>query len=405
MTPAQLSSAVLRTVSRAIEAGELVAPAPERVRVAPPPHRDRGDYATGVALQLARNAGQHPRAVAELLRARLARLPGIATVEVAEPGFLNITLDRRAHASALISEILTAADQSAPAVTAPASGAAGASSPYGHGDELRGEVVELTAPAETRALVTAEALSRILRAQGATVIASPAGQGRESNREDAGRSGVADASASTTGSGPEAEERAAERFRVRVTPVVGSFDELSARFGADATRWALLRPAAHDRPRLTEELLVQRESNPFFRVRYAHARACSLLRNAVDLGVCSVPGKTGAGKTVPGETVAGDQRGAATYEHPSATALLGALGEYPDTLRAAARHRAPDRVARQLERIAGAFFRFHDGCDLLPRGERKPEAAHRDRIALARAAGTVLAGGLHLLGIHAPQHL
>jgi arginyl-tRNA synthetase len=42
---------------------------------------------------------------------------------------------------------------------------------------------------------------------------------------------------------------------------------------------------------------------------------------------------------------------------------------------------------------------------VLPLGEEKPSAAHRARLALAEAAGTVLAGGLSLLGIDAPHHL
>ncbi|WP_257155852.1 DALR anticodon-binding domain-containing protein, partial [Streptomyces sp. Ru87] len=93
--------------------------------------------------------------------------------------------------------------------------------------------------------------------------------------------------------------------------------------------------------------------------------------------------------------------------HPrdEARRLLAVLAEHPAVLASAARHRAPDRLARHLEDLADAFFRFHDGCPVLPRGDEKPSAAHRARTALAEAAGTVLAGGLHLLGVHAPEHL
>ena len=60
---------------------------------------------------------------------------------------------------------------------------------------------------------------------------------------------------------------------------------------------------------------------------------------------------------------------------------------------------------RHLEGTADAFFRWHDACPPLPVGEQKPLAVHRARLALAEATGTVLANGLRLLGISAPEHL
>ncbi|NEB77047.1 hypothetical protein G3I40_17735, partial [Streptomyces sp. SID14478] len=86
--------------------------------------------------------------------------------------------------------------------------------------------------------------------------------------------------------------------------------------------------------------------------------------------------------------------------------LVTALADHPRILLAAARHRAPDRLARHLVDVADAFLgdaRLHAG--VLPRGEEKPSAAHRARLALAEATGTVLAGGLTLLGIDAPAFL
>jgi arginyl-tRNA synthetase len=173
--------------------------------------------------------------------------------------------------------------------------------------------------------------------------------------------------------------------------------DLLRRLGPDATRWALLRPAAHDHPRITDDLLTQRESNPLFRVQYAHARVRALLRNAADLGVTPADGRGPVDGRGPAD---GGDPG-----HPAAVPLLAALGDFPAVVAAAARHRAPDRVARHLEATADAFFRYHDTCPVLPRGDEKPEAAHRARAALALAAGTVLAGGLHLLGVYAPDFL
>ncbi|KAA0935123.1 hypothetical protein FGF04_13400 [Streptomyces apricus] len=141
---------------------------------------------------------------------------------------------------------------------------------------------------------------------------------------------------------------------------------------------------SHDRPRITDEHLVQREGNPFFRVRYAHARTRALSRNAAQLGFTGVPGT---------EDGAGVETGA----------LLDALDTYPHALAAAARHRAPDRLTRHLVTVADALLAFQH--TVLPLGDEKPSAAHRSRLALAEAAGTVLAGGLSLLGIDAPEHL
>ncbi|MER7158164.1 DALR anticodon-binding domain-containing protein, partial [Streptomyces lydicus] len=89
----------------------------------------------------------------------------------------------------------------------------------------------------------------------------------------------------------------------------------------------------------------------------------------------------------------------------SAHALHTLLAGHPSVVEAAARLRAPDRLVRHLEATADAFFRWHDDCPPLPVGEQKPLAVHRARLALAEATGTVLANGLRLLGISAPEHL
>jgi arginyl-tRNA synthetase len=160
--------------------------------------------------------------------------------------------------------------------------------------------------------------------------------------------------------------------------------------GRDAARWALLHPAGHDRPRIGDdeykhEHLAQRASNPLFRVRYAHARTHDLTRNAAALGFTGAADPTG--QDVPG--------------HED---LVAALADHPRILRAAAAQHAPDRLARHLVGVADTFMAsLHPA--VLPQGEEKPSAAHRARLALAEAVGTVLAGGLTLLGIDAPEHL
>lgn len=167
-----------------------------------------------------------------------------------------------------------------------------------------------------------------------------------------------------------------------VAPVAKRDGDVRARFGADAAAWAMLCVPGHETPVFPAWLLVQDESSEFFRVRYAHSRARALTRNAGQLGFRSEPGEPGEGR--------------------GAVVLLGALRDHPLVLEAAAHHRAPERLVRQLVVIADALldFQYH----VLPKGDEKPSAAHRARLALAEAAGTVLAGGLALLGIDVPDH-
>lgn len=346
MTPVELSRTVLHAVRRAVDEGELaVAVVPERVVVAPPGPGGCGDYATNVALQLARPAGRPAPAVAELLRTRLLRTDGISDVVVTGPGFLNISL--RSDASVeVVREVLRHGGR------------------YGHGDSLAEEgAVRLVAASEVRAVVQLDAMARILRSQGARVHTECVGPLPAEWRSVLG---------------VQVDGVRGENAEVGVRPVPAPSDPLP--LGRDAARWALLHPAPHDRPRIGDEHLVQRESNPLFRVRYAHARSRAVVRNAVDLGFDAEPG------------VVADQ-----------PALCQALADHPRVLTATAAHRAPDRLARHLVAVADALAPLLP-C-VLPLGDEKPSAAHRARLALAEAAGTVLAGGLTLLGIDAPDHL
>ncbi|MER5179860.1 ArgS-related anticodon-binding protein NrtL [Streptomyces sp. NPDC002896] len=354
MTPVELSRTVLRAVRRAVDDGELTVVVPARVVIERPRPGGSGDYSSNVALQLARDAGAPPRQVAEILRDRILQdrvhsAPGVAGVEITGPGFLNFTLD--GADAALVRDVLSQGLR------------------YGHSLALDGERIELRIPAhEPRAEVVADAVSRIVAALGGhvDVLQVPPG-GTPGGTEDP--------------SGRTAEDpvQPANLHPVPAPPPPAT------PLGPDPTRWALLHSPAHDRPRLTPDHLVQRESNPLFRVQYAHSRARALVRGADQLGFHPQPGHVG--------------------DTPEAQDLLTALADYPVVLATAARNRAPDRLARHLVATADAFFRFHDATRVLPLGDEKPSAAHRARLALAEAAGTVLAGGLSLLGIDAPEHV
>ncbi|MFC3575587.1 ArgS-related anticodon-binding protein NrtL [Streptomyces yaanensis] len=388
MTPVELSRTVLRAVRRAVDDGELSVPVPARAVVTPPGPGGCGDYATNIALQLARPAGKPPLDVAEILRPRLRDTAGVADVEITGPGFLNIHLERATATAALVREILERRDGSDPHRLGSTSGSSSPAA-YGHTPTLTGHVIPLRIPYDIRAEVVADTLVRVIATQG-------------------GRAEVDHA-------------RPGEPVDLRPVPA----PEDPAPLGPDAARWALLYPAAHDRPRITADHLLQRESNPLFRVRYAHARARALTRNAARLGFEAVPGDVsdtarlafddtarlafdgtprpafdGAPGHVPDATPL--VPGAASHVS-DATPLLRALAGYPTALTQAAAHRAPDRLARHLVGVADALLAFQH--TVLPLGDEKPSAAHRARLALAEAAGTVLAGGLSLLGISAPDYL
>ncbi|MFE3994265.1 ArgS-related anticodon-binding protein NrtL [Streptomyces goshikiensis] len=167
-----------------------------------------------------------------------------------------------------------------------------------------------------------------------------------------------------------------------VAPLARRDRGVVAAYGADAAAWAMLAVAPHETAVFSPRLLLQDEAaNEFFRVRYAHARSRALTANAAQLGFPAEPGPVGG----------------------EGGAVVRGLLDHPLVLEAAAHHRAPERVVRHLVGLADALLDFQ--YRVLPKGDEKPSAAHRARLALAEAAGTVLAGGLALLGIDAPDCL
>jgi len=93
MTPDDLAVAIAAALDAAVAAGELVLEMRPEIKVDRPKNREHGDWATNVAMQVAKPAGLSPRAVAEVLVPRIAATPGVTKVDIAGPGFINITLD------------------------------------------------------------------------------------------------------------------------------------------------------------------------------------------------------------------------------------------------------------------------------------------------------------------------
>ncbi|MET8807602.1 arginine--tRNA ligase [Streptomyces sp. NPDC004546] len=160
MTPADLAAVVSGGIHTAIQSGRISAEVPEEIRVERPRHRGHGDYSTNVALQLAKSAGMPARAVAEVLAPLVSAATGVAKAEVADPGFLNITLETAAI-GALARDIVLAGDA------------------YGRTDRLSGLRLNLefvsanpTGPVHiggARWAVVGDVLARLLEAAGADV--------------------------------------------------------------------------------------------------------------------------------------------------------------------------------------------------------------------------------------------
>ena len=162
MTPEQLSAAIRAALQSAVDAGDLAVTVPAEVRVERPRNRDHGDWSTNLALQLAKGAGIPPRELATALATHLADVPGVKAVDVAGPGFLNITLEA-SSAGELARAIVEA-------------GAA-----YGHSTAEAGRIVNLefisanpTGPihiGHTRWAALGDSMRRLLTAAGGQVAA------------------------------------------------------------------------------------------------------------------------------------------------------------------------------------------------------------------------------------------
>ena len=547
-----LAAAISAAIGAAIERGDLVGTIPVTIPLERPKNRDHGDYATSVALQLAKPAGMSPRAVAELLQSALLALSEVTAVEIAGPGFINITLNRSSQAE-LVTTIL-----SAPTT-------------YGTGDSLTGVCVNLefisanpTGPlhlGHTRWAAVGDSLGRVLTAAGAKVIrefyindrgnqmdlfgksveAAALGQPipedgyqggyindladavvrenpgikelaadtrHESFREAAYKvqlaqqQGVLDtfkthfdvwfserslheagavehaveklrtqghvfdsegaiwlrttdfgddkdrvitkangdltyfasdtayyinkrergfdiciymlgadhhgyvnrlrATAACAGDNPDYNveiligqlvkimEGGEEVKLSKRAGTIITLEELVEKVGVDAARYTLIRYPV-DTPMVMDIDILRRNTNeyPVYYVQYAHARIAGVLRNVEELAI-----PMGLSNFDPSQ-----------LSHDRENELLGTLAEFPGVVAAAAAFREPHRVARYLEELAGVYHGFYADCRVLPLGEEAISPLHSARANLCAATKQVLANGLDLLGVSAPERM
>ena len=169
-----------------------------------------------------------------------------------------------------------------------------------------------------------------------------------------------------------------------------SLEDLVDAIGIDAARYALSRYSTDSPIDLDLDLWASTTNdNPVYYVQYAHARLSSILRNADDLAIAH-----GLEHFEPG-----------LLEHEKEGDLLRALASFPEVVARAAQLREPHRVARYLESTAAAFHTFYAVCRVLPQGDEDVTDVHRARLVLVAATRQVLANGLALLGVGAPERM
>jgi arginyl-tRNA synthetase len=550
VTPAELGAAIRDAVASCVTAGELAVDVPDDVTVERPRSREHGDYATNVALQLAKAAGRPPREVAEAIAGRLRQADGVASVEVAGPGFLNIRLDRTA-AGELARTIVEAGAE------------------YGRSDALDKERINLefvsanpTGPIHlggTRWAAVGDSLARLLEAIGADVTREyyfndhgtqldrfaqsllARARGQEPPKDGYGGAYIDEIAARIVAAHPgvldrpddEAQEvfraegvalmfpeikqslhefgvdfdvyfhenslhesgaveRAVERLRqqghiyeqdgaiwlrttdfgddkdrvviksdgqpayisgdlayyldkrergfdrvvimlgadhhgyvgrlmamcacfgdtpgknlelligqmvnllrdgqpVRMSKRAGTgltLEDLVDAIGVDAARYALARYSVDSNIDIDLDMWARKTNdNPVFYVQYAHARTCNVRKNAAEFGI-------GLDAFEP-----------SLLDHPTEVELLGALGEFPRVVSSAADLREPHRIARYLEELAGTYHRWYDNCRVIPVGDDPVAPVNRTRAWLNEATRVVLANGLGLLGVSAPERM
>ena len=542
----QLALDIQAVIAASFARGEISGEVPAVITLERPKNRDHGDYATSIALQLAKAAGKNPREIATILQAAIASIAGVVKVDIAGPGFINITLDRASQAE-LVRTILTAGNH------------------YGRGSALQGVKINLefisanpTGPlhlGHTRWAAVGDALGRVLSAAGAdvtrefyindrgrqmdlfgqsvqaaaqgkpipedgyqgqyigdlakeVVAANPGITSSEEFREAAYQVQLAQqqqvletfhtsfdvwfserslhesgavahgvdklrsqghvfevdgavwlrttdfgddkdrviikadgeltyfasdtayyinkrergfdiciymlgadhhgyiqrlkATAACAGDNPEYNidvligqlvkimEGGQEVKLSKRAGTIITLEELVEKVGVDAARYTLIRYPV-DTPMVMDIDVLRRNTNenPVYYVQYAHARIAGVLRNTAELGI-----KSDLASFDPSQLT-----------HDRENELLGALSDFPRIVASAAEFREPHRVARYLEELAGVYHGFYADCRVLPLGDEAIAPIHSARAALCAATMQVLANGLDLLGVSAPERM
>ena len=166
-----------------------------------------------------------------------------------------------------------------------------------------------------------------------------------------------------------------------------TLDELIDEVGKDAARYTLLSRSQDSSIDFDIEVVTRQSlDNPVYYVQYAHARMASILRHAADVGVEPAPIETAQLELLT---------------HESELALLRKLSELPEEVMVAANLRAPYRMTRYAEELAGDFHRFYTDCRVVTDDPALTQA----RLWLCVGTKQVVANVLGLLGVTAPESM
>jgi arginyl-tRNA synthetase len=167
-----------------------------------------------------------------------------------------------------------------------------------------------------------------------------------------------------------------------------TLEDLVDAVGVDGARYSLIRSSVDVNLDIDLDLLTTASNeNPVYYVQYAHARLSAIARNAAELGVTATADALDL------------------LVEPAEGELIRTLGDFPGVVETAATLREPHRICRYLETLAGTYHRFYDRCRILPQGDEEPTALHGARLALCDAARQVVANGLDLVGVGAPERM
>ncbi|MFC5369759.1 arginine--tRNA ligase [Arcanobacterium bovis] len=158
--------------------------------------------------------------------------------------------------------------------------------------------------------------------------------------------------------------------------------------GVDAARYSLVRAAMDTTLEIDLALISSHTNeNPVYYVQYAHARTKSVDRNAAEHGVTR------------------DNFDPSLLDSEADNELLATLAKYPEIVSQAAQLREPHRIARYVEDLAGAYHAWYGKSRVTPRADEEVTPVHQARLWLNDATGQVLANGLGLLGVSAPDKM
>ena len=167
-----------------------------------------------------------------------------------------------------------------------------------------------------------------------------------------------------------------------------TMEDLVEAVGVDAARYSLARSSINSSLDVDLEVLTKKTNdNPVFYVQYAHASTRQVSKNA------------------SAQLVERSEFVPEALSHLSEQNLIAQLAQFPQVVETASEFREPHRVARYLEELAGTYHRFYDHCRVIPLSGDPVETVHRSRLWLNDACTQVLANGLGLLGVSAPERM